>query len=265
MCWAVNNAHFFHGISDHKDRFLSPVVKALHSCCTLSLWGDASGPHRFSHTHSRGLSKRNPVSFLRVSKKNSVSSIPNCLVWRHSKACSPLSWRSTTKTKQQNGARSDSFFLQRTKLNSTMTMKGIASTTLMWPTRSTPSESSQVRHRHAFIKVIMGQITTSVLRLMGRNGTVWCWPRCWSQTACPLCFIRSSKIHWPSSIAQKGSISKPCPLRLGPGPLSVGKVSVAFVQVHRTQTAARQGQAADLYSRLRQSMAAPAPTQQRFG
>lgn len=131
--------------------------------------------------------------------------------------------------------------------------------------RSTPPESSQVRHRQAFTKVTMGQSTTSVLRLTGRNRTLWCCPRCWSQTACPLCFIRSSKIHWPSSIAQKGSISKPCPLRLGPGPLSVGKVSVAFVQVHGTQTAARQGQAADLYSRLRQSMAAPAQTQRPFG
>lgn len=128
------------------------------------------------------------------------------------------------------------------------------------PPRSLPSESAQVRHRRAFRKVILGHSTTSVLRLMGTNGTLWCCPCCWSQTACPLCFIRSSKIHWPSSIAQKGSISNPCPLRLGPGPLSVGKVSVAFVQVHRTQTAARQGQAADLYSRLRQSMAAPAQT-----
>lgn len=148
------------------------------------------------------------------------------------------------------------FSIKGLKLNSTTTMNGTTSTTLMWPTGSTPSESSQVRH--AFIKGIMGQSTTSVLRLTGRNRTLWCFPRCWSQTACPLCFIRSSKIHWPSSIAQKGSISKPCPLRLGPGPLSVGKVSVAFVQVHRTQTAARQGQAADLYSRLCQSMAAPA-------
>lgn len=153
------------------------------------------------------------------------------------------------------------FFLQSPKLNSITTMKGTTLTTLMWPTRSTASESSQVRHRRAFIKVIMGQSTTSVLRLMVRNRTLWCCPRCWSQTACPLCFIRSSKIHWPSSIAQKGSISNPCPLRLGPGPLSVGKVSVAFVQVHRTQTAARQGQAADLHSRLCQSMAAPAQTQ----
>lgn len=99
----------------------------------------------------------------------------------------------------------------------------------------------------------------------GRNRTLWCCTRCWSQTACPLCFIRSSKNHWPSSIAQKGSISKPCPLQLGPGPLLVGKVFVAFVQVHGTQTAARQRQAADLHSRLRQSMAAPAQTQQRFG
>lgn len=62
--------------SDHKDRFLSPVVRALHPCCTPSLWGDSSGPHRFSHTHSWRLSQRNPVSFLRVSKKNSLSSIP---------------------------------------------------------------------------------------------------------------------------------------------------------------------------------------------
>lgn len=129
------------------------------------------------------------------------------------------------------------------------------------PTRSTLSEPLLVQHRHAFMKVITGQSTTLVLRLMGRNRTLSCCPRCWSQTACPLCFIRSSKNHWPSSIAQKGSISKACPLRLGPGPLSVGKVSVAFVQVHGTQTAARHGQAADLYSRLRQSMAAPAQTQ----
>lgn len=100
--------------------------------------------------------------------------------------------------------------------------------------------------------------------MTGRNRTLWCCPRCRSQTARPLCFIRPSKIHSPSSIAQKGSISKPCPLRLGPGPLSVGKVFVAFVQVHGTQTAARQGQAADLHSRLRPSMAAPAQTRQRF-
>lgn len=137
-------------------------------------------------------------------------------------------------------------------------MKGPSSTTLE------RHQNLYVRHGHAFIKVGAGQSAASVLTLMGRNGTLWCCPRCWSQTACPLCFIRSSKIHWPGSIAQKGSISKPCPLRLGPGPLSVGKVSVAFVQVHRTQTAARQGQAADLYSRLRQSMAAPAQTQSWF-
>ena len=71
----------------------------------------------------QGFLKRNPVSFLKVSKKNSMSTIPNCLLRRHTKACSPVSWRSRTKTKQQNGARSDYFFLQSTKLNSTTTMK----------------------------------------------------------------------------------------------------------------------------------------------
>lgn len=118
--------------------------------------------------------------------------------------------------------------------------------------------------RRAFIEVSAGQSTASVLRVTARNRTLRCCPRCRSQTARPLCFIRPSKIHSPSSIAQKGSISKPCPLRLGPGPLSVGKVFVAFVRVHGTQTAARQGQAADLHSRLRPSMAAPAQTRRWF-
>lgn len=35
ICWAANNAHFFHGISDHKDQFLSPVVRALHLSYSL--------------------------------------------------------------------------------------------------------------------------------------------------------------------------------------------------------------------------------------
>lgn len=223
--------------------------------------------HTGSHTHSQGLAKRNPVSFLKVSKKNSMSSIPNCLLRRHTKACSPFSWRFRRKTKQQNGARSDWIFSSKhkTEFNIDNERHHIYNTYCMWPARSTPLKSSQVQNGHAFIKVIVGQSTTSVLRLTARNRTAWSCPRCWSQTACPLCFIRSSKIHWPSSIAQKGSISKPCPLQLGPGPLSVGKVSVAFVQVQGTQTAARQGQAADLHSRLRQSMASPAQTQQRFG
>lgn len=39
----------------------------------------------------------------------------------------------------------------------------------------------------------------------------------------PLCFISSPKINSPSSIAQKGSISKPCLLPLGPGPFVSGQ------------------------------------------
>lgn len=195
-----------------------------------------------------------------------MSSIPNCLVWRHSEACSPFSWCPATKTKQQNGARSDSFFPSKAK-------NGIP----QWQWKATHLQHlCGLRGQHIrilkgstrtclFTEVIVGQSTASVLKLMSRSRTVWRCPRCWSQTACHLCFIRSPKIHWLSSIAQKGSISKPCLLRLGPGPLSVGKVSVAFVQVHGTQTAARQRQAADLYSRLQPSMAAPAQTQQRFG
>lgn len=94
--------------------------------------------------------------------------------------------------------------------------------------------------------------------LMGSCRTDRSCSCCWSPTLCPLCFISFSKIHSPSSIAQKGSISNPCPLQLEPGPLSVGKVSVAFVRVHRTQTATRQGQTAESHSRLHQSMASPA-------
>lgn len=64
----------------------------------------------FPHTHSHGLSKRNPVSFLKLSKKNSVSSIPNCLLRRHTEACSPFSWRSRRKTKQQERSQIRLFF-----------------------------------------------------------------------------------------------------------------------------------------------------------
>lgn len=129
---------------------------------------------------------------------------------------------------------------------------------------STLSRASHIWLKGALVEVIMGQSTASVLRLICRKRTLWWCSSCWGQTACPLCFIRPSEIHWPSSIAQKGSISKPCPLQLDPGPLSVGKVFAAFVPKHRSQTAARHGQAADLYSRLCQSKAAQAQKQWWF-
>lgn len=249
---------FFHGIFDHKDRFLAPVVKSLHSCCTPSLWGDSSGPHRFSHAHSRGLSKKEPSLLPQSIKEEQHVLQPKLFAPETHSSLFSFLVTLQEENKTTGWRRSDYFFHQSPKWRQ---WKAPHQRHLCGRHRP-QQESSHVRR--AFINAIMGQSTVSVPRLMGRNRTFWCIPRCWSQTACPLCFIRSSEIHWPSSIAQKGSISKPCPLRLGPGPLSVGKVFVAFVQVHRTQTAARQGQAADLYSRLRQSMAAPAQTQEWF-
>lgn len=224
----------------------------LHSCCT-PLWGDSSGPHRFSHTHSRGPAKKEPSLLPQSFKDEQHVLYPELFAPETHLALffSPLSWRFRTKTKQLDGADQTTVSFKAQNWIPRRQSKGhllLYFTIYVW-------------RGHAFVKVSACQSTASVLMLMGRNGTLWCCPRCWSQTAHLLCFIRSSKIHWPSSIAQKGSISKPCPLRLGPGPLSVGKVFVAFVQAHRTQTAARQGQAADLYSRLHQSMAAPAQTQ----
>lgn len=93
---------------------------------------------------------------------------------------------------------------------------------------TTHLEPSKVLCGHIFVKkkkakAFTDQSTASVLNLMCRYRTGRSCSWCWSQTASPLCFINLLKRYWPSSIAQKGSISKPCPLQLEPDPFVSGQ------------------------------------------
>lgn len=90
------------------------MVKPVHSSCTPSLWGDSSGPHRFSHAHSRGLSKKKKIersSLLPQSFKGETAGLPSQTLWlrRHTRGlCSKF--RDINKT---NGRRrSDDLLLQ---------------------------------------------------------------------------------------------------------------------------------------------------------
>lgn len=257
MCQAANNEHFFHGISDHKARVPTPVVKSLLSRFTLSLWGDSSGPHRFSHTNSWGLSKTEPC-LLPQSFKVHEHSIPNCL--GHTRACSPFSQSSSVKNKTNGRRRSDYLFLQSPR-DSTMAIKGAPTVTLL-PCNNTSimSRSSHIAHKGALVEVAMGQSTGSVLGVICRKRTLWCCPVV--RVKLPVPYV--SLGPWDSLTkfnCSKGLHQQALSTPIRPGPLSVGKVFVAFVQMCRTQTAARQGQAADLYSRLCQSKAAQAQKQ----
>lgn len=77
----------------------------LHSCCT-PLWGDSSGPHRFSHTHSRGPAKKEPSLLPQSFKDKQHVLYPELFAPETHLALffSPLSWRFRTKTKQLDGA-----------------------------------------------------------------------------------------------------------------------------------------------------------------
>lgn len=160
-------------LSDHKARVPAPVVKSPHSCFTLSLWGDSSGPHRFSHTNSLGLSKTEPC-LLPQSFKVHEHSIPNCL--GHTRACPPFSQSSTEKNKTNGRRRSDYLFLQSPH-DSTMTKKDTPAVTLLpCNSASAMSESSHILHKGVFLEVIPGQHTGSVPRMIYRKRTLWCRP-----------------------------------------------------------------------------------------
>lgn len=96
--------------------------------------------------------------------------------------------------------------------------KGTSATTLMLASRRQRHRGSS--QKPPFSGVIAGQNTASVWRVTGRNRTLWLSG---VKLNHPLCFISSPKINSPSSIAQKGSISKPCPLQLEPGPFVSGQ------------------------------------------
>lgn len=216
----MNNKHFFRGICDHKDRFRAHAVLLLFEEIPVAHTGFPIRIPEGSQKKKIGL--QSPSS--KFQRRNSRSSILNSWLRRHTRGlCSKF--RDINKT---NGwRRSDDLFFQsapapnpypRPKLNSTATMERVLSyNSYVGPARQRHQGSSQ---KPPFSRVIAGQNTASVLRVTGRNRTLWL-----SRVKLnhPLCFISSPKINSPSSIAQKGSISKPCPLPLEPGPFVSGQ------------------------------------------
>lgn len=184
--WLTNNVRFFNAICDHKERFLSPMVRALLWSSTPSLWGDSSGPHRFSHTHSPELSKRSPVSFLTVSKKISMPPPPTQTVWSRDilrpvlvmihNTNTTTQWRHTRlifSSKAKRELHNDNVLLQHTCGRRGQHHHSVHRSAI----------------RHVFIEVLMGQSTASVPGLTSRGGSARRCPHCWSQTACHLCFV----------------------------------------------------------------------------
>lgn len=93
--------------------------------------------------------KRNPVSFLKVSKEKQHVFHPKLLAPETHERTVLLS-RDVPGHKQNKWMAPIRrlFPSKRPKVNSTATMKGTSATTLMWPATSAPSRSSQTRfHR----------------------------------------------------------------------------------------------------------------------
>lgn len=204
-----------------------------------------------------GFQKRNPVCFLRVSK---YMNIPSQTVWDTRGLVLHSLKVPRWKTKQMDGADQTTFSF-KAPVTPQWQKKGTPTVTLL-PCNNTSivSRSSHIAHKGALVEVAMGQRTGSVLGVICRKRTLWCCPVV--RVKLPVPYV--SLGPWDSLTkfnCSKGLHQQALSTPIRPGPLSVGKVFVAFVQMCRTQTAARQGQAADLYSRLCQSKAAQAQTQ----